>query len=49
MTDASKHALPSPLALHQNREVIRVPSESIPAHLQFFVQGIEHDIRQQRR
>jgi hypothetical protein len=31
-----------PLTLHQNDEVIRVPCESVPARLQFFIEVIQH-------
>jgi hypothetical protein len=46
LTDTAQHAFSSSLTLHYNREIIRVTGELVTAFFKFFIQRIEHDIRQ---
>lgn len=48
LSNASKHSLARTLTFHQNDEIIGIAGELVAASLKFFIQGIEHNIRQQR-
>jgi hypothetical protein len=49
VADAMEHPLTGTPTFYQDRKIIGVSSEAMPAFLQLFVQRIEHDVREQGR
>ena len=44
--DAAEHALTCTLTFYHDGKIIRVTSKRMPTFLEFFIQRIEHDVRQ---